>query len=100
MFNAKILLMAAGLAVAALAAAAPAGAAPFHHGRHHGTVAHRPVVERTHIVNSLRFHHYRVVGNPYWVHGRYVVRTHDRFGRLVFVQVDPYSGAFVREVIL
>ncbi len=48
----------------------------------------------------LRFHRYRVVGNPYWVGGRYVVRTHDRFGRVVFVQVDPWSGAFIREVIL
>ena len=35
-----------------------------------------------------------------WDHGRYVVRTHDRFGRVVFVQVDPYSGAILREVIL
>ncbi len=48
----------------------------------------------------LRVHNYRVIGDPYFVHGRYVVRTHDRFGRIVFVQVDPYSGAFLREVIL
>ena len=26
--------------------------------------------------------------------------VHDRFGRIVFVQVDPYSGAFIREVML
>jgi hypothetical protein len=29
-----------------------------------------------------------------------VVRTYDRFGHVVFVQVDPYSGAFIREMIL
>ena len=52
------------------------------------------------IADSLRFHRYRMIGDPYFVHGRYVVRTHDRFGRIVFVQVDPYSGAFLREVIL
>ena len=26
------------------------------------------------IVDSLRFHRYRVIGEPYFVHGRYVVR--------------------------
>ena len=33
---------------------------------------------------------------------RYVpeLRTHDRFGRLVFVQIDPYSGAFLGEIRL
>ena len=45
---------------------------------------------------SLRFHRYRMIGEPLFVHGRYVVRSHDRFGRIVFVQVDPYSGAFIR----
>ena len=32
--------------------------------------------------------------------GRYVVRARNRFGHTVFVQVDPYSGAFIREVTL
>jgi hypothetical protein len=70
------------------------------HGYRAYAPGYRPMVERVRIVDTLRFHRYEVVGNPYWVHGRYVVRTHDRFGRLIFVQVDPYSGAFVREVIL
>jgi hypothetical protein len=41
-----------------------------------------------------------MIGEPYFIHDRYLVRTHDRFGRIVFVQVDPYSGAFIREVRL
>ncbi len=60
----------------------------------------RAIVNRLRIADTLRFHRYRMIGDPYFVHGRYVVRTHDRFGRTVFVQVDPYSGAFLREVIL
>ena len=58
------------------------------------------LLDRQRIAEALRLHHYQVMGDPYFVHGRYVVRAHDRFGHLVFVQVDPVSGAFVREVIL
>lgn len=119
MLNAKTLLMAATLAVAGLAGST-AYAAPWdaHHDRqdirrdmrdlrqdrrdlrHDSHFDHRPYAERVRIADALRFHRYQVIGNPYWVHDRYVVRTHDRFGRLVFVQVDPWSGAFIREVIL
>lgn len=119
MLNAKPLLMAAGLAVATLASGA-ASAAPWEvrHDRQEirqdrrelrqdrrelyrdTHFYHRPYVERVRVIDTLRFHHYRVIGNPYWVHGRYVVRSYNRFGRVVFVQVDPYSGAFVREVVL
>jgi hypothetical protein len=63
-------------------------------------IEHRAYVNRIRVADALRFHRYRVIGDPYFVHGRYVVRTHDRFGRVVFVQVNPYSGAFVREVVL
>lgn len=119
MFNAKTLLMAASLAVTTLAAGA-ANAAPWdvrhdrqeirqdrrdlardHRALYRDThFGHRPYAEQVRIVDNLRFHRYRVVGNPYWVRDRYVVRTYDRFGRIVFVQVDPWSGAFVREVVL
>jgi Ni/Co efflux regulator RcnB len=61
---------------------------------------HRGYVDRLRISEGLRFHRYRMIGDPYFVHGRYVVRTHDRFGRIVFVQVDPYTGVFMREVRL
>src|ERR1700761_6313813 len=118
MFTTKTLLTAASLAILTAAGIGSATAQPWearhdrqevrqdmrdlHHDRaelYRDTHA-RPYVERLRIVDTLRVHRYAVVGNPYWVHGRYVVRTHDRFGRIVFVQVDPYSGAFIREVIL
>ena len=119
MYSTKILLAAASLAVLTAAGLGSATAAPWdvrhdqmdlrhdrqdiRHDRQdlrRDMRAHRGTVDRIRIVDTLRFHHYRMIGEPYFVHGRYVVRTHDRFGRIVFVQVDPYSGAFIREVIL
>jgi hypothetical protein len=109
MFNMKTILAAASLAVLSAAGIGAASAQPWdHNGYHHGwrgwerheRFEHRAYVDRMRIADSLRFHRYRMIGDPYFVHGRYVVRTHDRFGRIVFVQVDPYSGAFVREVRL
>lgn len=45
---------------------------------------------------TLRAHHYyRWDGEPYWFQGRYVIRTYDRFGRAVFVEMNPYTGGFV-----
>ena len=32
-----------------------------------------------------------------FLRGHYVVRSYDHFGRLVFVEVDPYTGAFIGE---
>ncbi len=106
MFNTKVILAAASLAVLSAAGISGAAAAPWevrhdrHELRHGPRVDRRAHVDRIRIADALRLHRYRVIGDPYFVHGRYVVRTHDRFGRVVFVQVDPYSGAFVREVIL
>ncbi len=121
MFNTKTLLAAASLAVLSAVAAPAANAAPWEDRhdarqelrhdrqdlrhdrrelRHDTRVEHRGYVNRIRIAEGLRFHRYRMIGDPYFVHGRYVVRTHDRFGRIVFVQVDPYSGAFIREVVL
>ena len=37
-------------------------------------------------------HYYRWDGEPYWFHGRYVIRTFDRFGRVIFVELNPYTG--------
>jgi Ni/Co efflux regulator RcnB len=126
MFNTKTLLAAASLAVLT-AIAAPASAAPWEarhdrqemrqelrhdrqelrHDRRemrqdlrHDRFERRSYINRIRIAEGLRLHRYRVIGDPYFVHGRYVVRTHDRFGRTVFVQVDPYSGVFMREVRL
>jgi hypothetical protein len=53
--------------------------------------AHRDMVFR----NLRHNHYYRWAGDPYWFHGRYVIRTYDRFGRIVFVEVNPYTGGFI-----
>lgn len=120
MFNTKTLLAAASLAVLTAAGLGSASAAPrdvrhdrqdvrqdirhdrqaLRQDRRDTRFEHRGFVDRLRIADALRFHRYRMIGDPYFVHGRYVVRTHDRFGRVVFVQVDPYSGAFLREIIL
>ena len=48
---------------------------------------------------NLRNHGYaRYVGNPYFYHGRYVVRSYNRFGKIVFVEVNPYTGGFIGEI--
>jgi hypothetical protein len=47
------------------------------------------------VFDTLRFHRIRYFGNPYFVRGHYVVRSHDRFGRVTFVEVNPYTGAFI-----
>jgi len=101
----KTFLAAASLTVLSAAGLGSASAQPWdRHGDRawvrHERFEHRAYVDRIRLDRALRFHSYRMIGDPYFVHGRYVVRTHDRFGRIVFVQVDPYSGAFVREVRL
>jgi Ni/Co efflux regulator RcnB len=106
----KTILAAASLAVLSAAGIGAASAQPWDHSGYHNSWHDRgwrhdrferhAFVNRMRVADTLRFHHYRMIGDPYFVHGRYVVRTHDRFGRIVFVQVDPYSGAFVREVRL
>lgn len=102
-FGINTLLAAAALTVLT---AGGASAAPYdHRGEHRDiharfdhrrpAIEHRHYVERTRIVETLRLHNFRAFGEPYFVRGHYVVRSHDRFGRLVFVEVDPYSGAFL-----
>ena len=109
MSSMKKLLAAASLAVVSAVGLGAASADPWDHGRQgwhdrgwerHERFERRAYVDRIRVFNTLRFHHYRMIGEPTFIHGRYVVRSHDRFGRIVFVQVDPYSGAFMREVIL
>ncbi|HSS12984.1 MAG TPA: hypothetical protein VLL04_03770 [Rhizomicrobium sp.] len=103
MSSMKTILAAASLAVLSAAGLGSAAAQPWDHHRgweRHERFEHRAYIDRIRLDRALRFHSYRMIGDPYFVHGRYVVRTHDRFGRIVFVQVNPYSGAFVREVRL
>ena len=114
MYSTKILLAAAALAVSSLASTA--NAAPLDHRSgdhrfgdhradnrfdHRGVGArhefHRPYVARVRIYDTLRFRHYRGIGDPTFIRGHYVVRTINPIGRTVFVEVDPYSGAFLGE---
>jgi hypothetical protein len=99
MFAKKTLLTAAALGALTLAGfgAGAAEARPVHHGVVvvHRPVVHRPYVARTRVYETLRLHRYTGLGNPYFLHGRYVVRSHDRFGRTVLVEVDPFTGRFI-----
>jgi hypothetical protein len=61
---------------------------------------HRHHVERARVNRILLANHYRMIGEPYFLGGRYVVRTHDRFGRVVLVRIDPWTGAFMGVVRL
>lgn len=54
------------------------------------------VSDRDLYYRSLRSHgYYRWDGAPYWYQGRYVVRSYDRGGNRVFVEMNPYTGGFV-----
>ena len=98
MFNIKTLLAAATMTVAM--AAGGAEAAPWDHhpvARFDHRVDHRPLVMRERVFDTLRFHNYRGIAAPAFVRGHYVVRSYNRFGRIVFVEVNPYTGAFMGE---
>jgi hypothetical protein len=109
----KILLAAATATVLAAGAAGTADAQPIYvgHGmhdqhvdrhfgdRHYGdrrvVTTRRVVVDHRVVFDTLRVHRVRYVGNPYFVRGHYVVRSHDRFGRPAFVEVNPHTGAYI-----
>ena len=58
-------------------------------------------VDRDRVFVELRRHNYvRFIGEPYFYRDHYVVRTYNRFGRVVFVEVNPYTGAFIGEIVL
>ena len=101
----KLLLTAAAAAVLATTGA---GAAPWdHHPGHVMEMRHdrywhsgyRGYVGHDVVFRGLRTHgFYRWAGDPYWYHDRYVVRSYDRFGHVVFVEVNPYTGGFIGTV--
>ncbi|MGA7675156.1 MAG: hypothetical protein WCA78_08935 [Rhizomicrobium sp.] len=122
----KLLLTAAAAAVLSATGTGLALADPYDHGGpgHHDSDRHddrhdgdrrddrgghdrywRPefrghsYVDRDRVFVELRHHHYnRFVGDPYWFQGHYVVRSYDRWGHIVFVEVNPYTGGFVGEI--
>lgn len=123
MFNMKTAFAAVALAVVTAAGTFSASAAPA--GRHEARVEHRMdrrdarfdhrmerrdarfdrrierrYVDRGRVHSVLWARHYRMIGDPYFLHGRYVVRTHDRFGHVVLVRIDPWTGAFMGVVRL
>ena len=114
MFFKKALMAAAAVATLVVAGANGAAAAdrnrdgvPDRLERH--AVVHdrywRPgfhgYVARDRVFVELRRHNYvRYVGNPYFYRGHYVVRSYNRFGRVVFVEVNPYTGGFIGEIRL
>lgn len=54
----------------------------------------RAIIAHDRVYDVVRSHHYRYIGAPYWYRGRYGVRAYDPYGKIVFVGVDPYSGAW------
>ena len=56
----------------------------------------RGYVHRDRIFEGLRRRRYnRFDGDPYWFQGRYIVRSYDRFGMPIFIEIDPYTGDFI-----
>ena len=94
----KFLMAAATAATLAVAGASAADAEPFH-GYRHGPVVQRVdrrvIVDHRVVFDTLRVRHIRYAGEPYFVRGHYVVRSFDRFNKPVFVEVNPYTGAFI-----
>ena len=108
MFNTKTLLAAASLAVLTAAGMGAANAAPWdnhrpvvrqqmRHDMRQERRELRRIVDRQHVLASLRLHHLRGLSEPYFVRGHYVVRVMGRFGRTHLVEVNPYTGAFIGE---
>lgn len=56
---------------------------------------HRRFADRDTIFRSLRYHRIHYVGDPYFVRGHYVVRSFDRFGRVSFIEINPYTGGVI-----
>jgi hypothetical protein len=59
----------------------------------------RNYIARDRVFFTLRNHGYaRFIGDPYFYNGRYVVKTYNRRGKVVFVEINPYTGGFIGEI--
>jgi hypothetical protein len=110
----KALMAAAAVATLVVAGANGASAADRNHDGIPDRLEHRAVMHdrywrpgfhgyigRERVFVELRRHNYvRFIGDPYFYRGYYVVRTYDRFGRVVFVEINPYTGGFIGEIRL
>jgi Ni/Co efflux regulator RcnB len=61
---------------------------------------HRYVAHDRVFVELRRHHYVRFNGDPHFYRGHYVVRSYNRFGRVVFVEINPYTGGFIGEIRL
>jgi hypothetical protein len=94
----RLLIAAAALAVSTAAGLGGAVAAPWEHPAprvRHEIMRNRD--ERMRAYESLRLRQYRDIGTPVAAHGRLIVRARNRFGRLVFVEMDPATFAITGE---
>jgi len=102
MFNTKTLLAAASVAILTAVGTVSASAAPWDRGdRHfnnHTRYERHGHIDRMRVHRALRPYRFTRVSQPFFRHGRFVVRAHDRFGRRVLVQIDPYTGRFIRRL--
>ncbi|HWD29273.1 MAG TPA: hypothetical protein VG387_19025 [Rhizomicrobium sp.] len=95
----KFLMAAATAAALITAGASAADAAPWN-GYHRGPATvvrteRRVIVDHRVVFDTLRVHRVRYVGTPYFVRGHYVVKSFDRFNKPVFVEMKPYTGAYI-----
>ena len=110
MSSTKTLLAAASLAVITAAGLGAAGAAPWDSYRgqtmrqdmrdfrdQRDWRVDRRIVERERVQSTLRFHHLRALGEPFFVRGHYVVRVMSRFGRPRLIEINPYTGTLIGE---
>jgi hypothetical protein len=106
MFNTKTLLAAASLAVMTAAGLGAASAAPWN--GYHGQITRHDmrdfrsqrdwrIVDRERVQSTLRFHHLRSLGEPFFVRGHYVVRVMSRLGRPRVIEINPYTGTLIGE---
>jgi hypothetical protein len=110
MFNMKSVLAAASLAVLSAAGIGSAAAQPYF-DRHDTRAWHRYErmddryfaprhISRWRIAETLRLRGLHMIGEPRFFAGHMVVRAENRFGRMLMVHVDPYSGEVVRVIRL
>ena len=55
----------------------------------------RAFIPRHRVYDTLRMHRFVGIGHPHFMRGQYVVRSYDRFGRIVLVRIDPWTGRFL-----
>ena len=56
----------------------------------------RKFVDQESVFRTLKKHRYnQFEGAPFWFHGRFMVKTFDRRGNVVMIEVNPYTGAYI-----